>query len=69
MLSTSRIMISIGCNRTSRWVIKCGYICRRSASLDPTVSFTHFDMGHTPSPWLSGTMPSSSIFHHSLVYT
>ena len=69
MLSTSSDMISIGCNTTSRWVTKCGYICRRSASLDPTASFTRSDMGHTLSPRLSWTMPSSSVFHHSLVYT
>ena len=50
MLSTSSDMINIGCNTTSRWVTKCGYICRRSASLDPTASFNCSDMGHTPSP-------------------
>jgi hypothetical protein len=44
MLSTSGGMINIGCNTTSRWVTKCGYICRRSASLDPTASFTRSDM-------------------------
>ena len=36
MLSTISGMISIRCNTTSRWAIKCGYICRRSASVDPT---------------------------------
>ena len=35
MLSTSNDMINIGCHTTSRWVKRCGYICRRSASLDP----------------------------------
>ena len=69
MLSTSSEMINIGCNTTSRWATKCGYICRRSTSLDLTASFTRSDMGHTPSPRLSGTMPSRSVFHHSLVCT
>ena len=45
-------MISIECNKTSKWATKCGYICKRSASLDPTASFIYFDMGHTPSPTL-----------------
>jgi len=44
MLSTSSDMISIECNTTSRWATKCGYIYRRSASLDPTASFARFDM-------------------------
>ena len=29
MLSTRNYMIIIGCHTTSRWAIKCGYICRR----------------------------------------
>ena len=29
MLSTSNDMINIGCNTTSRWETKCGYICKR----------------------------------------
>jgi hypothetical protein len=52
MLSTSNAMINIGCHTSSRWATKFGYICRRSALLDPTASFTHSDMGHTPSPRL-----------------
>ena len=68
MLSISSDMINIGCNITSRWATKCGYICRRSASLDPTASFAHSDMGHTPSPRLSGTIPLSSVFYHSFFY-
>ena len=35
MLSTSSNMINIGCHTTSRWTTKCGYIWRRSTSLDP----------------------------------
>ena len=69
MLITSCSMINIGCSTTSKWATKYGYICKRSASLDPTARFARFDMGHTPSPRLSGTMPSSSVFHHSLVCT
>jgi hypothetical protein len=52
MLSTSNDMINIGCHTTSRWATKCGYICKRSASLDPTARFARSDMGHTPSPRL-----------------
>jgi hypothetical protein len=52
MLSTSNDMINIGCHTTSKWATKCGYIFKRSASLDPTTSFVRFDMGHTPSPRL-----------------
>jgi hypothetical protein len=52
VLSTSIDMINIGCNTTSRWVTKCGYIFKRSASLDPTARFTLSDMGDTPSPSL-----------------
>jgi hypothetical protein len=40
MLSTSNDMINIGCHTSSRWATKFGYICRRSASLGPTASFT-----------------------------
>jgi len=40
------------CCTSSRWVTKFGYICRRSASLDPTARFSHPDMGHTTSPRL-----------------
>ena len=69
MLSTSNGMINIGCNTTSKWATKCGYFCRKIPSLDPTVSFTRFDMGPTPSPRLSGIMPSSSVFHYFLVCT
>ena len=50
MISTSSDMIDIGCHKSSRWVKKFGYICRRSALLGSTVSFAHSDMGHTPSP-------------------
>ena len=39
MLSTSSIMISIGCHTSSRWATKFGYICRRSTSLGPIASF------------------------------
>ena len=67
MLSTSSDMINIGCNTTSRWATKSGYIYKRSASLDPIASFTHSDMGQTPSPKLSRIMPSRSVFHHSFV--
>ena len=69
MLSTSNNMINIRCQTTSRWAKKCGYICKRSASMDPTERFSYSDMGHTPSPRLQGTMPLSSVFHHSLVCT
>ena len=50
MLSTSNDMINISCHTSSRWTTKFGYICRRSASLGPTASFSRSDMGHTPSP-------------------
>ena len=69
MLSTRNNMISIRYNTTSRWVTKCGYICKKSTLLDPTVSFGCSDMGHTRSPRLSGTMPSSLVLHHFLVCT
>ena len=49
VLSTSSAMISIGRHTSSRWVTKFGYIYRRSASLDPTASFTLSNIGHTPS--------------------
>ena len=52
MLSKSNDMINIECHTTSRWATMCGYICRRSASLDPTKSFARFDTGRTPSPRL-----------------
>jgi hypothetical protein len=52
MLSTSNDMINIGCHTTSKWATKCGCICKRNASLDPTASFIRFNMGHTPSPRL-----------------
>jgi hypothetical protein len=45
-------MINIGCHTTSKWVTKCGCICKRSTSLDPTASFICSDMGRTPSPRL-----------------
>ena len=69
ILSTSNTMINIGCHTTSRQATMYGYICKRSASLDPTTSFTRSDMGHTQPQRLQGTIPSSSVFHHSLVYT
>ena len=68
MLSTSNGMISIRYNTISRWATKCGYICR-NASVDPTARFSYCNMGHKPSPRLSGIIPSSSIFHYSLFYT
>ena len=52
MLSTSNNMINIECHTTSKWEKKCGYIYRRSASLDPTTRFARSDMGRTPSPRL-----------------
>eukprot|EP00253_Pinus_taeda_P014603 PITA_14603 len=48
-ISTSNVTISIGCNTSSRWATKFGYICRRSVSLEPTGSFTHSYMDLTPS--------------------
>ena len=69
MLSTSSAMIIIQCRTSSRCVTKFGYICRRIASLDPTASFTCFDMDHTPLPRLWVTIPSSSTSHYSLVCT
>jgi hypothetical protein len=52
MLSTSSDMINIRCHRTSRWATKCGCICKRSTSLDPTTSFVCSNMGRTLSPRL-----------------
>lgn len=69
MISTRKTMISIDCHTSSRWATKFGYICRRSALLDPTASFALFDMGHTPSPRQLLTMPSSSASHYSLICT
>ena len=69
MLTTSSDMINIWCNTTSRWATKCGYICRRSSLLDPTTSFSRSNMGHTPSPRISGTIYLILVFHHSLVCT
>ena len=50
MLSTRNDVINIGCHTTSKWANKCGYIYRRSTSLDPTARFFRSDMGLTPSP-------------------
>lgn len=69
MLWTSNIMINIECCIISRWATKFGYICRRSALLDTTTSFSHSDMGHTQSPRPLLTIPLSSASHHSLVCT
>ena len=47
MLSTSIVMINIGCHTSSKWAKKFGYICRRSTSMGPTTSFAHSNMGLT----------------------
>jgi hypothetical protein len=45
-------MINIGYHTSFRLETKYGYICRRSVSLGPIGSFTHFVMGLTLSPRL-----------------
>jgi hypothetical protein len=50
MTSTSSAMINIGCHISFRWETKFGCTCRKNALQDPIRSFTHFVMGHTPSP-------------------
>jgi len=43
-------MLSTRYQTSPRWATKFGYICRRSASLVRTTSFTHSNMANTPSP-------------------
>jgi hypothetical protein len=52
MPSTSNTMINIGYHTSFRWEIRYGCICRKSTSQDPIRSYTHSDMGLTPSPRL-----------------
>jgi hypothetical protein len=68
MLSTSSAMINIGYHTSFRLATKFGYICRRSISLGPIRSFSHFIMGLTLSPRLWVSILLSSTLHPSLVY-
>jgi hypothetical protein len=67
MLSTRNTMINIGYHTNFKLATKSGYICRRSSSLGPIRSFTHFFMGFTLSPRLWVEMLWSSTLHPSLV--
>lgn len=69
MLSTSTIVINIRIQIGSRWVTKFGYICIKSVSLGPTISFVYYDMGLTPSLSLCETILLNSSFPHFLTYT
>lgn len=65
ILSTSIIMIIVGCQTSSRLATKFGYICR-SVSLGLIAIFACSDMGLTPSLRMKGKILLSSSFHHSL---
>ena len=52
MPSARNAMINIEFHTNSKWVIRFGCICRKSAPRDPIGSFVHFNMGLTPSPRL-----------------
>ena len=50
ILNISNDMTNIGIHTSSRLGIRFGCIYRKRGSQDPTTSFVHFGMGHTPSP-------------------
>jgi hypothetical protein len=66
MTSTSSAMINIELHISFRWATKFGCTCRKNALQDPIGSFSHFDMGRTPSPRLWGIMLLLSTFLLSL---
>jgi hypothetical protein len=67
MLSTRSTMINIGYHTSFRLAKKSSYICRRSVSLGPIKSFSHFVMGLTLSPRLWVAILLISTLHPSLV--
>ena len=63
--NTNNNMSNIVCPINFRWETKFGYICRKSGSLEPIISFEHSDTGLAPSPRLWETSLLSSLSPHS----
>jgi hypothetical protein len=69
MTSTSSAMINIRCHISFMWMTKFGCTCRKNTLHDPIRIFSHYIMGHTPSPRLWGIIHLSSTFLLSLART
>jgi hypothetical protein len=52
MPSINTAMINTRCHISFRWAKKLNCTCRKNTLQGPIESFTHFSMGHTPSPRL-----------------
>jgi hypothetical protein len=60
--STSSAMINIGCHISFWWATKFGFTYRNKSLQGPIGRFSHYVMGHTPSPRLWVTIILSSTF-------